>query len=165
MLPPADAVRLYQTEVALGARYLYLVRAADAAASGELVTAREPPTPMAGSTSTGHSLGSHLALAFNTLFAAQVGQVVGFNVPRFTDTSTNRDFFARLGGTLPVEANSGNVINVKADESNVGQQPWSAAAGLHSRPGDQCEHRHREPMAEQRAQRLTQSVESQTRWY
>ena len=134
VLPPADAVRLYQTELAFGGRFLYLVRTADAAASGELVAARG--TDADGRLDvTGHSLGSHLALAFNTLFAASVGQVVGFNVPGFTDTQTNRDFFALLGGALPVEANSANVTNVRADEAGIGQQPWSAFAGLHSRPG------------------------------
>ena len=134
VLPPADALRPYQTELAFGGRYLYLVRAADAEASGELVAARSADADGKVDV-TGHSLGAHLALAFNTLFPLQVGQVVGFNVPGFTDTQTNRDFFARLGGALPVEVNSANVTNVMADEAGIGQQPWSAVAGLHSRPG------------------------------
>ncbi len=84
---------------------------------------------------TGHSLGGHLAMAFNALFPGEAGSVTAFNAPGFIDNTTNRNFFALMGGLLPSESNSANVTNVIADESGIGQQPWNAIAGRHSRPG------------------------------
>ena len=84
---------------------------------------------------TGHSLGGHLSLAFNTLFPSASGQVTVFNSPGFSQSSTNHQFFSLLGGSVPVAGNSGNVTNVIADESTIGSTPWSGVAGLHSRPG------------------------------
>lgn len=81
---------------------------------------------------TGHSLGGHLAMVFSTLFPVHAGPVTVFNAPGFIDNATNRNFFAALGGTVP---NGGNTTNVIADEAQIGNRPWSAVAGLHSRPG------------------------------
>ncbi len=84
----------------------------------------------------GHSLGGHLALAFNTLFPEVAGQITVFNAPGFLASLPNHQFFAALGGALPRGANSDNVTNVVADEANIGNAPWSGIAGLHSRPGN-----------------------------
>ncbi|MBY0268810.1 MAG: hypothetical protein K2X06_02970 [Burkholderiales bacterium] len=84
---------------------------------------------------TGHSLGGHLALAFNKLFAVVTGQVTVFNAPGFIDSTTNQAFFCRLGSEVPTVANSSSVVNVIADEASIGAVPWSAIAGKHSRPG------------------------------
>jgi len=80
----------------------------------------------------GHSLGGHLAMAFGAVFASVTNQITVFNAPGFKDTSDNRTFFALLGGAMPTGANT---INVIADETKIGPVPWSAIAGLHSRPG------------------------------
>jgi len=80
---------------------------------------------------TGHSLGAHLALAFNTLFSTETNEVTGFNTPGFIDSQVNQDFFSELGGEVPTAANSTNVTNVFADEASVGEQPWNAVAGKH----------------------------------
>jgi Ca2+-binding RTX toxin-like protein len=83
----------------------------------------------------GHSLGSHLALAFNALFQASTKQVYGFNVPGFLDTPKNRQFFSALGArNFPTEL-GGNVTAVLADEAQVGEQPRNATSGLHTLPG------------------------------
>ena len=80
---------------------------------------------------TGHSLGAHLALAFNALFPGTTNLVTGFNTPGFKDTPTNQSFFTALGGQMPEAGNSLNVTNIFADESNIGGSPWNAVAGLH----------------------------------
>jgi hypothetical protein len=84
---------------------------------------------------TGHSLGGHLAMAFNKLFAGIVSQVTVFNAPGFIDSTFNQEFFGRLGGVVPTPDNSGSVLNIKADETDIGQKPWNGIAGWHSRPG------------------------------
>ncbi|MEN9480274.1 MAG: hypothetical protein RLZZ298_1669 [Pseudomonadota bacterium] len=81
---------------------------------------------------TGHSLGGHLAMVFSTLFAGVTTQATVFNAPGFQSTAANQSFFSALGGTVPT---GGPIINVIADEANIGAVPWSAIAGLHSRPG------------------------------
>ena len=81
---------------------------------------------------TGHSLGGHLAMAFGSLFGGQTATVTTFNAPGFKTTTANQNFFAKLGGGIPSGVATTNVI---ADEANVGTAPWSAIAGLHSRPG------------------------------
>jgi len=81
---------------------------------------------------TGHSLGGHLAMVFGALFPVHAGPVTVFNAPGFIDNATNRNFFDALGGTVP---NGGNTTNVIADEAQIGNRPWNAVAGLHSRPG------------------------------
>jgi Ca2+-binding RTX toxin-like protein len=83
---------------------------------------------------TGHSLGGHLAMAFGSLFAEQTGSVTVFNAPGFIDSIENRAFFNSLvsGASVPTGANT---INVIADEAGIGDAPWSAIAGKHSRPG------------------------------
>lgn len=80
---------------------------------------------------TGHSLGAHLALAFNTLFPNEVNQVTGFNTPGFIDNRINQEFFLDLGGGVPTAENSPNVTNIFADEASVGESPFNAIAGLH----------------------------------
>jgi Ca2+-binding RTX toxin-like protein len=84
---------------------------------------------------TGHSLGGHLAMAFSTLFGAQVGQTVVFNAPGFIDSGTNRAFFDALGGVVPTPGSVTNLFNVIADEALIGGVPVSPIAGMHSRPG------------------------------
>ncbi len=81
---------------------------------------------------TGHSLGGHLAMAFTTLFAGFTTQATVFNAPRFKDNATNQAFFAALGGSVPTGT---KITNVIADEAKIGDNPWSAIAGLNSRPG------------------------------
>ena len=85
---------------------------------------------------TGHSLGGHLAMAFSTLFAAQTEQVTAFNAPGFSSSAVNQAFFAKLklGGLIPV-AGASNIINVIADETNVGPTQLNLVAGLYTRPG------------------------------
>ena len=85
---------------------------------------------------TGHSLGGHLSLAFNTLFSSVTNEVTSFNAPGFTDTPTNQGFFGTLGGAVPDATNSQNVTNIIADEASVGDAPWNAIAGLHDLPGE-----------------------------
>jgi Ca2+-binding RTX toxin-like protein len=85
----------------------------------------------------GHSLGGHLALAFAGLFPINARQVHAFNAPGFIDSTPNRNFFARLGGQLPVGATPGGVptLNVIADAQAGAGESFTLAAGLHSRPG------------------------------
>ena len=80
----------------------------------------------------GHSLGGHLAMGFGALFSAASDQVTVFNAPGFIDNATNQSFFGALGGYVPSGVNTTNVI---ADEAGVSGAPWSAIAGLYSRPG------------------------------
>jgi Ca2+-binding RTX toxin-like protein len=101
------------------------------AASGQLVAAiaADPDCKL---DITGHSLGGHLGMAFGSLFATATSQVTVFNAPGFADTASNRSFFSVLGGTIPSGVATTNVI---ADEAKIGAVPWSAIAGLNSRPG------------------------------
>lgn len=95
------------------------------AGSGKLVGA-------SGVDVTGHSLGGHLSMVFTTLFAGVAAQATVFNAPGFKDTATNQAFFAALGGSVPT---GGSITNIIADEAKIGNTPWSAIAGLNSRPG------------------------------
>ncbi len=83
---------------------------------------------------TGHSLGGHLAMAFSSLFPDQTEEVAVFNAPGFTYNLEDQLFFDSLvsGAVVPTGE---NITNVIADESGVGDVPWNAIAGLHSRPG------------------------------
>ena len=109
--------------------------AAPVIATGELVAALAAD-PDRRVNVTGHSLGGHLAMAFNTLFSGAVSEVAAFNAPGFWESrAENQAFFAALGGYVPTEANSGNVTNVIADQATIGQVPFSGIAGLRSRPG------------------------------
>jgi Ca2+-binding RTX toxin-like protein len=85
----------------------------------------------------GHSLGGHLALAFAGLFPINARQVHAFNAPGFIDSTLNRNFFARLGGQLPLGISPGGVptFNVIADAQVGAGESFSAVAGLHSCPG------------------------------
>ena len=83
---------------------------------------------------TGHSLGGHLAMSFSSLFSAQTGQVTVFNAPGFSSTTANQEFFGRLGGSIPTNAD-GNIFNVAADEALVGVPPFNFIARMHSAPG------------------------------
>lgn len=142
--PPTNdtpgAVYLYSSTLSTGpdgtslTTHHYLEPAAPVPATGELVPllAADPDHKI---DVTGHSLGAHLALAFNSLFGPSVGQVVGFDTPGFIDSAVNRQFFAALGGAVPTSANSSNFVSVFADEANVGSKPFNAIAGVHSRPG------------------------------
>lgn len=85
---------------------------------------------------TGHSLGGHLALAFKTIFASQAGQVAVFNAPGFKNNNpVNQAFFTKLGGSIPPDGAMSGVTNVIADEALIGDKPWTAVAGMHTRPG------------------------------
>src|SRR5690606_37891530 len=84
---------------------------------------------------TGHSLGGHLAMAFNTLFSTATGLVVAFNAPGFLDNAITQAFFAQLGNSVvPTEGNSGNVTNVIANETIIGTTSEEPIAGRNSRP-------------------------------
>jgi Ca2+-binding RTX toxin-like protein len=127
---PSDGVFLYS-----GPGVLYFLEAGPAvAATGELVGSLGFDADHRVDV-VGHSLGGHLSMAFNTLFLATVAEVAVFNAPGFKNTTTNQQFFSMLGGAVPSGSNSGNVTNVIADESSIGNKPWNAVAGLHSRPG------------------------------
>lgn len=112
----------------------YLTSASAVSATGELVSGLASDADHRVDV-TGHSLGAHLSLAFNTLFPGITNKAIGFDTPGFTNTTTNQQFFAMLRGQVPVAANSANVTNVLADEAHVGQQPFNAIAGLHHPPG------------------------------
>lgn len=129
--PPTGALSLYMGTSGASIGTYYLVSAASAVATGELVSeiASDADQRLA---VTGHSLGGHLAMAFGALFPGAAGQITAFNAPGFLTTPTNEAFFATLGGTLPAGLNT---INVIADEAGIGEVPWSAIAGLHNRPG------------------------------
>jgi Ca2+-binding RTX toxin-like protein len=129
--PPAGAVPLY---TAADGGLVYLEQALPAAATGNLIAALNAD-PDQRIDVTGHSLGAHLALAFNALFPSRTSKVTAYNTPGFINNSTNQQFFSALGGSVPTAANSANVTNVFADESNIGQAPWLAIAGLHNPPG------------------------------
>jgi len=84
---------------------------------------------------TGHSLGGHLAMAFNTLFPEKTGKVVVFNAPGFENNVVVQQFFAELGGQVPVASNSTNIVNVVANEAIIGEQPTHVVPGLYPRLG------------------------------
>ncbi|MFV0665969.1 carbohydrate-binding domain-containing protein [Denitromonas sp.] len=134
--PPASALPLYTTSVAFGGTVLYLVREADAAATGELAGALSRDSDGMLDV-TGHSLGGHLALAFASLFPSVSAKVATFNAPGFVDSAVNQSFMSRLGGAVPNGIAPAGIptLNVVADEARVGNVPWSAIAALHSRPG------------------------------
>lgn len=131
---PLGAMKLFDTSSAFGGRAMYLEAAPSTAATGEL-TAALAADPDQKIDVTGHSLGAHLALAFNALFPSAVGQAVGFDTPGFRSSEINQQFFAALGGAVPTNANSGNFVSVVADEASVGEVPFNAIAGVWSRPG------------------------------
>jgi Ca2+-binding RTX toxin-like protein len=124
-VPLPGAAFLYASAQGL----VYLEPAESAMSTGELVDdiAADPDQKL---DVTGHSLGAHLALAFNTLFASKSNEVTGFNTPGFANSPSNQNFFSMLGGEVPTSANSNNVTNVFANEANIGEVPWKAVAGL-----------------------------------
>jgi hypothetical protein len=133
---PAGAVKLYASGFAFGGQSIYLVPDAPVLGNGQLLGALAADPDLRVDV-VGHSLGGHLAMAFNALFGGTyVGQATTFNAPGFLSTPVNQQFFAALGGAVPSNANAGNVTNVVADQARVGTLPWSAIAGLHSRPGN-----------------------------
>ncbi|MHB1198397.1 MAG: hypothetical protein ACYCZ6_02335 [Polaromonas sp.] len=81
---------------------------------------------------TGHSLGGHLAMAFGALFPTAISEVATFNAPGFKTNPGTQQLFAALGGSVPSGTATTNVI---ADEASIGTPPWTAVAGLNSRPG------------------------------
>ncbi len=110
----------------------YLVPEEEVFATGELASEAD----MASLDVTGHSLGGHLAMAFNALFGGNVDQTITFNAPGFIDSFRNQNFFEALGGHVPNET---DVINVIADEANTGDDPYTPIAGLHTVPGSTIE--------------------------
>ena len=113
----------------------YLVKRANVAATGALASAlaADPDRKL---DVTGHSLGGHLAMAFNALFGAATASVTTFNAPGFLSNAGNNNFFARLGGAaVPTGANTTNVIADEAKLRDAAATGFSAIAGLHSRPG------------------------------
>lgn len=113
----------------------YLARTHDASATGELVTAL---AEAGGKVSvTGHSLGGHLAMAFQALFGAQTGAVTVFNAPGFLVSDGNSAFFKALGGPssgVPAGDVPG-LFNVVADHTSEAGVPHQGIAMLHSQPG------------------------------
>ena len=86
----------------------YLVQVAPVGATGELsqALALDPLIDV-----TGHSLGGHLAMAFASIFAADVGQVTVFNAPGFLSSTVNQRFFAGLGGSIPDGLRTTNAVS------------------------------------------------------
>jgi hypothetical protein len=124
--PPVGGIAVSQ---GAGVIY-YLVESQSVMATGNLATAI---TASANTVDvTGHSLGGHLAMAFQSLNDAATATVTTFNAPGFTSSTTNQQFFTALGGTFPAGAKTTNVIadGVRADDVS-----FRAIAGLHSRPG------------------------------
>lgn len=112
-------------------------RDADATASGSL----RPVLATAGGAIavTGHSLGGHLAMAFQALFPQVVSTATVFNAPGFLQTVVSDTLFETLGGTgghVPVGAVPG-LVNVVADHVSASDLPvpFQGIAMLHSRPG------------------------------
>jgi Ca2+-binding RTX toxin-like protein len=122
--PPEGGIRLSDA--------FYLVPEAEVSATGELASEAD----MTSLDVTGHSLGGHLAIAFNALFGSNVDQVTTFNTPGFMDSTANQIFFAALGGHVP---NDTDVINIVGDEANTGDDPFTLISGLHTVPGSTTE--------------------------
>lgn len=113
----------------------YLARTHDASATGELVTALAAAGGKVDV--TGHSLGGHLAMAFQALFGAQTGAVTVFNAPGLLVNGENTAFFKALGGPssgVPADDVPG-LFNVVADHTSAADVPFQGIAMLHSRPG------------------------------
>lgn len=108
----------------------YLVPVAAVAATGRLIGALTE----SGNTVevTGHSLGGHLAMAFQALNNAQTATVTTFNAPGFKASAINQQFFTTLGGSVPTGTKTTNVI---ADGVSGNDVSYRAIAGLHGRPG------------------------------
>jgi len=126
-------------------RDYYLVNAPQVAATGDLhgALANQPQVDV-----TGHSLGGHLTIAFDTLFHGQVRQAMTVNAPGFMSTPEITAFFKALGaGAAPNDSDMSHVTSLVADEAEVGRPPWVLIAGLHSRLG----------------QKIDLSIEDQTR--
>ncbi|MFA0810164.1 hypothetical protein [Microbulbifer epialgicus] len=87
----------------------------------------------------GHSLGGHLAMAFNSLFPSATEDVFVYNAPGIKDSSFNESFFDWLGGSVPVNGNSNNVHNIIASEVDLDEESNNLTAGLHSRPGNKVD--------------------------
>jgi hypothetical protein len=112
-----------------------LLRRADAEATGVLANALSAD-PERRIDVTGHSLGGHLAMAFNAMFGSRTSGAAVFNAPGFADTSVNRRFFDRLGGSsLPEGNKTSNVIANQAAARDVTGTGFTLIAGLNSRPG------------------------------
>jgi pimeloyl-ACP methyl ester carboxylesterase len=110
----------------------YLVHKADVAATGELVGVLSADADGKVDV-TGHSLGGHLAMAFGAMFDSATASVTAFNAPGFKDTTTNGQFFDRLGSSLL--PSGAKTINVIADAVRAEDVSPSPIAGLWSRPG------------------------------
>jgi Ca2+-binding RTX toxin-like protein len=126
---PNNAKLLTQSN-AEGGTSLYLVKKASVAATGTLVAA----LAASGGTvdATGHSLGGHLAMAFQALNNAKTATVTTFNAPGFLNSNSNQQFFSELGGSVPTGTKTTNVI---ADGTSGNDVSFRAIAGLHGRPG------------------------------
>jgi hypothetical protein len=81
---------------------------------------------------TGHSLGGHLAMAFNELFASQSNAATTFNAPGFNYLSDS--FFDSMvsGAGVPMNPFTTNVVAVNNGSES---DSFSPIAGLWSRPG------------------------------
>ncbi len=94
LLPaPTNSLELYSA--GLGAINYYLVPLASVSATGELASSIAADSDQKLEV-VGHSLGGHLAMAFESLFRNDTSAVTTFNAPGFTSTQINQDFFARL---------------------------------------------------------------------
>jgi hypothetical protein len=126
---PAGAL-LLTTPVVEGGTSWYLLKKATVAATGNLVDAI---IASGGSVDvTGHSLGGHLAMAFQALNDTKTATVTTFNAPGFLNSGRNQQFFTTLGGSVPTGAKTTNVI---ADGVRAADVSFKAIAGLHGRPG------------------------------
>ena len=124
----AGAVFLYDVPHASNSTLSYYMEPEVAAVgTGELIGRGDQRISI-----TGHSLGGHLAMAFEALFPNDTEVVTVFNAPGFGAGVISQSIFQALGGSVP----SGEVTtNVVADEASNGNPAWSAIAALHGRLG------------------------------
>jgi hypothetical protein len=81
----------------------------------------------------GHSLGGHLAMAFEQLFGNSSNQVQVFNAPGFNTSEPGvAALFQTLGGEVPTSSNGQNVSELIATGIGNGDPGWSATANLFS---------------------------------
>ena len=135
--PPANAVKLYSnpTDVmnpfsVIEETYLQPAAQVAAVSNGNVYSVLQIDSDHHVDV-TGHSLGAHLSLAFNSSFPTVTSNVTGFNTPGFKDNNINQAFFELMGENIPTSTNGSNVTNIVGNQTVIGNPGFSAIAGLH----------------------------------